>query len=217
MFITGSNNKEVLNIITKNWENDLAFSMDILGEATLSEEEALSYFNKYMTLMDELIQASKLWPQKDLLQKDSFGDIPSVNLSIKASSLFSQIKTSAWKYSKEQLKNRLRPLFQKAVRDFIFINLDMEQYHYKDLFLEIFKELLMEEELKNYPHFGIVIQTYLKDSFEDLKELVRFSEKRGQALTVRLVKGAYWDSEVLLARQKKLAYPCSHKKRRNRN
>ena len=212
MFITGSNNKEVLNIITKNWENDLAFSMDILGEATLSEEEALSYFNKYMTLMDELSQASKLWPQKDLLQKDSFGDIPSVNLSIKASSLFSQIKTSAWEYSKEQLKNKLRPLFQKAVRDFIFINLDMEQYHYKDLFLEIFKELLMEEELKNYPHFGIVIQTYLKDSFEDLKELARFSEKRGQTLTIRLVKGAYWDSEVLLARQKNWPIPVHTKK-----
>ena len=212
MFITGSNNKEALKIISKNWENNLAFSMDILGEATLSEDEAESYFKKYFTLMDKLTEASKLWPKRELLQKDSFGDLPSGNISIKASSLFSQIKVEAWEYSKEQIKNRLRPLFQKAVKNFIFINLDIEQYHYKDLFLEIFKELIMEEELKNYPHFGIVIQAYLKDSFKDLQDLTRFSEKRRQPITVRLVKGAYWDSEVLLAKQKNWPIPVYTKK-----
>ena len=207
MFITGSNVNEALKVISKNWEDNLAFSMDILGEATLSEKEAEAYFRQYLFLMDELVKASQSWPKRERLQQDSFGKIPSVNISIKASSLFSQIKTEAWEYSKAQLKNRLRPLFQKAVQDFVFINLDMEQYHYKDLFLEIFKELIVEEEFKNYPHFGIVVQAYLKDSLRDLKELAQFVEQRGQMITVRLVKGAYWDSEVLLARQKNWPVP----------
>ena len=212
MFITGSDIKEALKVISKNWENSLAFSMDILGEATLSEQEAESYCNQYFQLMDSLVSAQKSWPKKEILQQDSLGPIPSVNISIKASSLFSQIKVEAWEYSKERLKNRLRPLFQKAVKDFVFINLDMERYHYKDLFLEIFKELIMEEELKNYPHFGIVIQAYLKDSFEDLQALAQFAEKRGQMITVRLVKGAYWDSEVLLAKQRHWPIPVYTRK-----
>ena len=207
MFITGSNIEEALKVLSKNWENNLAFSMDILGEATLSEKEAESYFNQYFQLMDSLVKAGKNWPKKDILQQDAFGRIPAVNISIKASSLFSQIKVEAWEYSKEQIKKRLRPLFQKAIQDFIFINLDMEHYAFKDLFLEIFKELLMEEEFKNYPHFGIVMQAYLKESFKDLQGITQFSEKRGQALTVRLVKGAYWDSEVLLAKQKNWPIP----------
>ena len=207
MFITGSDMEEVLKIISKNWEKDLAFSMDILGEATLSEKEAEDYFHQYLSLMNHLVLARKFWPKKDLLQKDIFGPIPSVNVSIKLSALFSQIKLEAWDYSKEQIKKRLRPLFQKAIQDFIFINLDMEHYDHKDLFLEVFKEMLMEEEFKNYPHFGIVVQAYLKESFSDLQELSQFSEKRGQPITVRLVKGAYWDSEVLLARQKNWPIP----------
>lgn len=207
MFITGSNSKEALKIISKNWENNLAFSMDILGEATLSEKEAENYFKQYFELMDSLSAGQQSWSKKPILQEDSFGAIPSVNISVKASSLFSQIKTEAWEYSKEQIKNKLRPLFQKAVKDFVFINLDMEQYDHKDLFLEIFKELIMEEDLKNYPHFGVVIQAYLKDSLKDLQDLSRFVRQRGQMITVRLVKGAYWDTEVLLARQKNWPIP----------
>ena len=212
MFITGSNVQEALSLLSKNWERGLAFSMDILGEATLSEKEAEFYQKAYLDMMDQLISAQKTWPKQERLEQDSFGKIPAINISIKASSLFSQIKVEAWEYSKKHLKDSLRPLFQKAVQNFIFINLDMEYYKYKNLFLEIFKELLMEEELKNYPHFGIVIQAYLKDSFEDLKQLEKFSKKRGQKLTVRLVKGAYWDSEFLLARQKNWPIPVWTKK-----
>lgn len=212
LFIVGSNFEEALPVISKNWEDGLAFSMDILGEATLSELEAESYLNQYLQLMDKLTLERGNWPTKKNLQEDSFGPIPLVNISIKVSSLFSQIKTEAWTYSKVQIKNRLRPLFQKAVKNFIFINLDMEQYHYKDLFLEIFKELIMEEDLKHYAHFGIVIQAYLKDSLKDLKELSRFTEQRGQRITVRLVKGSYWDTEVLLARQNNWPIPVYTRK-----
>ena len=207
MFIAGSNTTEALQIISKNLNQGLAFSMDILGEATLSEQEAESYSTQYSLLMDSLLLARKKWPNKQRLEQDSMGPIPLVNISIKASSLFSQIKVEAWEYSKTQIKNKLRPLFQRAVKDFVFINVDMEKYHYKDLFLETFKELLMEEELKNYPHFGIVVQAYLKESFKDLQSLEQFAKDRGQKITVRLVKGAYWDSEVLLAKQKNWPLP----------
>ena len=210
MFITGADIESALNILLENWQKGFGFSMDILGEDTLSEKEAQGYFNQYLHLMDNLKGQS--WPEKNILQTDRLGKIPSVNISIKASSLFSQIKTEAWDYSKEGIKKRLRPLLQKAVRDFIFVNLDMEHYHHKDLFLEIFKDLLAEEDFKHYPHFGIALQTYLKDSPEDLRQLAGFAQKRNFPLTIRLVKGAYWDSETLLARQKDWPVPVYARK-----
>ena len=197
LFIAGADTPSALKVISENWEKNLAFTVDLLGEATLSEKEALFYQKSYLHLIKELSRQS--WPYNETLQNP--------NVSIKASALFSQIKEEAWLYSKTQIKDRLRPLFQQAISADVFINLDMEQYKYKDLYLEIFKELLMEEDFKAYPHFGIVIQAYLTDSLEDLKALIRFSERRGQKIQIRLVKGAYWDSEVLLARQKNWPIP----------
>ena len=212
MFITGSNPEESLQVIAKNWERGLAFSLDILGEETLSEKEAEAYFQAYLSAMEELKQAQKNWPYQKTLQRDGEGEIPSLNLSVKASALFSQVKVEAWGYSKEQIKKRLRPLFQKAVQEFFFINMDMEHYHHKDLCLEIFKELLMEEKFKNHPHFGIAVQAYLRESLDDLKGLIDFCKKRKQKITIRLVKGAYWDSEFLLSKQKNWPIPVYTKK-----
>lgn len=207
MFITGSDVPESLKVLKKNWENNLAFSMDILGEATLSEKEALYYSQQYLKMMSQISQQVKQWPHQKLLQKDKLGPIPACNISIKVSALFSQIKVEAWEDSKLQIKKKLRPIFQKAVKEFIFINIDMEHYEYKDLFLEIFKELLLEKDFKNYPHFGLVIQCYLKSSLKDIKDLELYAKQRGQVFTIRLVKGAYWDSEVLLAKQKDWPIP----------
>ena len=207
IFITGSKIEEAVKTIPKLREKNQSFSLDILGEATLSEKEADDYQSRYLNLMDALIAEREKWSPNDLTDKDQSGDIPSVNISIKISSLYHHIKEEAWEDSKTEIKKRIRPIFSKAVKNFIFINLDMEHYAYKDLFFEIFKELLVEEEFKNYPHFGIVLQAYLTDSFKDAEKLVQFSKKRGQIFSIRLVKGAYWDSEVLLAKQKNWAIP----------
>ena len=207
IFITGSTVKEALQTIQKIRSKNQNFSLDILGEATLSEKESQSYQSQYLELINTLDVLNKEWPFKKQLDEDSFGNIPKVNISVKVTSLYSQIKEEAWENSKEQLKNKIRPLFKKAIETFSFINLDMEQYKYKNLVLEIFKELLTEKDFKNYPHFGIVIQAYLKESFLDLEELIQLAKKRNVPFTVRLVKGAYWDSEVLLAQQKNWPIP----------
>ena len=60
-----------------------------------------------------------------------------------------------------------------------FINLDMEQYAYKDLTLELFKSLLSEPEFADYPHAGVVIQAYLRDAEEDTTALCKWAKKRG--------------------------------------
>ena len=207
IFIAGAAITDVLKILSQMRKNRQLFSIDILGEATLSEKEAFEYQSKYLTLMDKLIEERKKWPTDEDLDRDSLGPIPSVNISVKASALSSLIRSQAWEFSKTELKNRLRPIFKKAVENFIFINLDAEFYQHKTLYSEVFKELLSEPDFKSYPHFGIVLQAYLKESFKDLQDWKSFCQNRGCPVTIRLVRGAYWDSEVILAKQKNWPIP----------
>lgn len=207
MFITGETPDEALAVLKKARKNKICFTVDLLGEACLSEAEALDYQKKYMDLLTWLAKDASNWDHIPLIDEDHKGPIPRVNVSVKLSSLYSQIDVKAWNKSKERVKERLRPIYKLAMERNVFINLDMEQYELKDFTIEVFKELLMEPEFKAYPHWGCVIQAYLRDSLADVKDLIAFSKSRGVPFTVRLVKGAYWDFETVHAQQTGWAVP----------
>ncbi|AHZ86464.1 L-glutamate gamma-semialdehyde dehydrogenase [Bdellovibrio bacteriovorus] len=202
MFITGESPDEALPVLKKARKNKMTFTVDILGEATLSEKEAQDYSNKYMELVTWLAKDAEKWDEVPQIDRDHEGALPKVNVSVKMTALYSQIKDAAWDESKKILKDRLRPVFRLGMEKGVFVNLDMEQYSVKHLTLEVFTELINEPEFKNYKFFGIVIQAYLRDSFEDVKSLTEFAQKRGTPFWVRLVKGAYWDYETIEAEQR---------------
>lgn len=201
MFITGESPKEALPVLKKSRKNGLCFTVDLLGESTLSEPEAKEYETRYLELIEDLSKDAESWGHNPVLDEDDRGPLPKVNISVKLTALYSQIELAAWDESKAILKERLRTIFQRAVAKNVFVNIDMEQYAYKDLTLEVFKELAEEAEFKSYPHFGIVVQAYLRDSLKDVQSLVNWAKNRGAPVTVRLVKGAYWDYEVIHAQQ----------------
>ncbi len=204
IFITADKPEKALPLFQKIRKKNIAFTVDLLGEATLSEKEADSYYKRYIDLMDILSKES--WSYNSLLDEDDQGRIPALNISIKLTSLYSQINEKAWSHTIEVFKERLRPLLRRAIKEFIFINIDMESYEHKDLILQTFKEIIQEKEFISYPHFGIVIQAYLRDSRNDIDGLIDVSQKRKTPFSVRLVKGAYWDQEIILAQQKN--WPC---------
>ncbi len=201
LFITGETPKEAIQKLNKNRKKNWTFTVDLLGEATLSEPEAKEYKERYLDLIKKLHTESKNWEYNSLLDENHLGKIPLVNVSVKLSSLYSQIKIAAWEETKATLVECLKPIFRTAQKLGVFINIDMEHYEYKNLTLEVFKELIMLDEFKQYPHWGIVIQTYLRDSYEDCLMLIDFSKKRATPFTIRLVKGAYWDFEIIHAKQ----------------
>ncbi|MGZ3770865.1 MAG: L-glutamate gamma-semialdehyde dehydrogenase [Bdellovibrio sp.] len=202
MFITGETPDEALPVLKKARKNKMTFTVDILGEATLSEKEAQEYTHKYMELVTWLAKDAQNWDEVSLIDRDHEGTLPKVNVSVKMTALYSQIKDLAWDESKKILKDRMRPVFRLGMEKGVFINLDMEQYSVKHLTLEVFTELINEPEFKNYKFFGVVIQAYLRDSFEDVKALTEFAQKRGTPFWIRLVKGAYWDYETIEAEQR---------------
>lgn len=213
MFITGESPREALPTLRRARKNNLCFTVDLLGEATLSEKEAFDYQGRYIELIEWLSKDMNAWPDQPLLDQDAMGPIPKVNISVKLTALYSQVSAKAWDHSVNTLKERLRPIFLLAREKMAFVNIDMEQYDHKDLTLQVFRDLIMEKDFKDYPHWGIVIQAYLRDSFLDVQALVKLAHERGVPFTVRLVKGAYWDFETLTAQQRNWNIPVYQNKK----
>jgi RHH-type transcriptional regulator, proline utilization regulon repressor / proline dehydrogenase / delta 1-pyrroline-5-carboxylate dehydrogenase len=213
MFITGESPATALTALRKARKNKICFTADLLGEATLSESEALDYQRRYLELIEALAKDARSWSPEPQIDTDELGPIPKVNVSVKVTSLYSQIDPAAWQQSLDKCKERIRPILQIAKSNDVFINLDMEQYAFKGFTLELFKSLAMEPEFRNWRSMGVVIQAYLRDSLKDVEDLVNFAKQRGTPFTVRLVKGAYWDFETIHAGQNNWPNPVYTVKR----
>ena len=206
-FILARDATEAVPYLHAMRERLTAFTVDLLGETVLSEREAEAYAARYLELIKVLAHAAARWPKISTLDRDDRGPIPAVNISVKISALFSQIKPEAPANSIEQLSRRLRPLLRLAKAQHVFINLDMEMHSLKELTLRLFQSTFTEQEFRDYPHVGIAVQAYLRETPEDLERLIEWSGQRGTPVTVRLVKGAYWDTELIMARQRRWPSP----------
>src|SRR5438094_597541 len=192
-FIAGRNPHEVIATLRKRRAQKIGFTVDVLGEAVVSEAEADEHAAFYGDLLEKLTRETRDWT--DPLEKNA--DLfPIVNLSVKISALYSQITPDAPAEAIAHVSTKLRPLLNHARDLGAVINIDMESYALKNTTLQLFKAILTEPEFKDWPHAGIVIQAYLRDSEADLLDLIEWGRTRGTRFAVRLVKGAYWDYET---------------------
>ncbi|MFH1416394.1 MAG: 2-oxoacid:acceptor oxidoreductase subunit alpha, partial [Elusimicrobiota bacterium] len=182
-FFAGVTEKEVGKAITKSASKGLKHTIDVLGEAVLSKEEADEYVDTYI---------NKLLSSEGLRGKLE-------NVSVKLTSLYSEFNPMDFEGTKAAVKTRLKEIVEKAKEAGVFVNIDIEQYDYKDITIEIFKEMILEDEGLNMNNFGIAIQAYLEDSYEDVSDLVDFAKINNRTFTLRLVKGAYWEYENLIS------------------
>lgn len=205
-FIAGESVEEVLQSVARRRKQGLAFTLDLLGEAVVSETEANSYQQQYLDLITGLAPRVNDWPENTTLDRDDTGWIPRCNVSLKLSALDSQFKPIDPEGTSERVKERLRPILRAAREHDAFVNIDMEHYAYKDLTLQIFQEVFNEDEFRDWPDCGIVVQAYLPEAHNDLEELLTWVKERGTPVWVRLVKGAYWDYETVVAEYR--GWPC---------
>jgi RHH-type proline utilization regulon transcriptional repressor/proline dehydrogenase/delta 1-pyrroline-5-carboxylate dehydrogenase len=212
-FIAGNDAAETLRAISQLRRQTLAFTVDLLGEATVTEAEAREYQDYYLRLIDGMCPAVNSWPEIPQIDRDPSGPLPRGNFSIKLSSLYSQFDPIDPEATGRIVRERLRPILRAARRHRGFVNFDMEQYAFKDLTLRIFWDILDEEEFRDWPDVGIAIQAYLRDTESDLEELYRWAERRGTPVWVRLIKGAYWDYETVIAEQMDWPVPVFTRKR----
>jgi len=201
-YIAGENIKQITKTVERLRKDKMAFTIDLLGEAVITEAEAQSYLNRYLELMEQLTQVAKTWTPVPAIDQADGEELPRVQVSVKLTAFYSQFDPLDAQGSQARVSDRIRLLLRRAKELGAAVHFDMEQYEYKDLTLSILKQLLMEEEFRSRTDIGITLQAYLRDSQQDLQDLVDWAKNRGYPVTVRLVKGAYWDQETIKAVQK---------------
>ncbi|HKP04007.1 MAG TPA: L-glutamate gamma-semialdehyde dehydrogenase [Chthoniobacterales bacterium] len=197
-FIAGRDPDDVMKTLRKRRGEKIGFTVDLLGEAVVSEHETDEYAARCLALVEGLSAQTQGW--RDPLGKNT-ELFPVVNVSVKISALYSQMNPADPEDAIAHLAPKLRPILRRARELGAFINFDMESYAHKNTTLELFRTLFMEPEFRDWPHAGIVIQAYLRDAEPDLRNLIEWGRQRGTRFTVRLVKGAYWDYEKIKAAQ----------------
>jgi RHH-type proline utilization regulon transcriptional repressor/proline dehydrogenase/delta 1-pyrroline-5-carboxylate dehydrogenase len=201
-FIIGENAKDALNVLTKLRKNNFGFTVDILGEASVSAKEAEQYQLSYLDLLDTLKKEEKKWTSLgDTTAALDWGHAARVYISVKPSSLYSQTNPADFDGSVQAISDRFKPILFAAKEMGAFVRIDMEQYKYKDITVEVFRKLRSSPEFRNYSNFGLVLQSYVRDTDEDLDDLLGWARKEGLPFSIRLVKGAYWDYEAVIAEQ----------------
>jgi RHH-type proline utilization regulon transcriptional repressor/proline dehydrogenase/delta 1-pyrroline-5-carboxylate dehydrogenase len=213
-FIIGDNAKTALNNLEKLRGNGFAFVIDLLGEATISEDESEFHYLTYLELLDALEKKQTHWKplsQKEIVNNKPIKDwdyYPKTQIAIKVSALYSQIKAVDFENSVQAILQRLEPIYEKVIDMEGSLSLDMEAFGYKDMILEVYKRLRSNPKFAHYPHLGIVLQAYLRCTDQDLDDLLTWAKNKNLPIEIRLVKGAYWDYETGVASQNNWAPSC---------
>ncbi len=202
-FIVGETPRAAVRPIRHLWEHGAAVSLDLLGEATVTQPEADRYAARCLDALETLAAAAPRWPDKPLLESDSLGPVPRVNVSVKVSALSPLLRPEAPEVGRDDAARRMRPLLLRAKELGAHLHIDMESVDTLEATLQLVFDLLEDPELRDGPSTGIVLQAYLRESPEQLDQVIAWARAahREPPLVVRLVKGAYWDHEVVAARQ----------------
>ena len=168
-------------------------SFDLLGEAVLSEREAEAYLARYLQLIGQLAAdpaAGELTP----------GGVFALQVSLKLSSLTSHFSPVDPEGTIARVRPPLEAIVEAADRAGVGVTVDMEQFEYRDLTWELFTRTFARgERFGGWRGAGIVLQAYLREADAHADALVAFARARGVPYQVRLVKGAYWDYETIVA------------------
>src|SRR5215210_620507 len=202
-FIVGETPSAALGTIRSQWKGGIATSLDLLGEATVTQAEADRYSARCREALETVSDDAARWPSRPVLEEDSVGPLPRVNVSVKVSALTPLMRPEAPAVGRDDAARRLRPLLRLARELNAHLHVDMESLDTLEATMALFFELLDEEEFRRGPSVGLVLQAYLRESPAQLDRILDWARATGRTppLVIRLVKGAYWDHEVVEARR----------------
>src|SRR5476649_2907 len=201
-FVTGETIAEALANARKHEEKGFRYSYDMLGEAALTEKDAQAYLLSYQQAIHAIGKAS-----------NGRGIYEGPGISIKLSALHPRYSRAQYERVMEELYPRLLSLTLLARSYDIGINIDAEEADRLEISLDLLEKLCFEPELAGWNGIGFVIQAYQKRCPMVIDYLTGLAQRSRRRLMVRLVKGAYWDSEIKRAQVDGLAgYPVLTRK-----
>ncbi len=187
LFIGARNETEALEKFRLYARENLRLSIDLLGEKTTHEAEADAYEARYRELITALGKEKK---GRDFQ-----------NISVKLSALEPQFYPLAREKVIRRTGERLKRLLRLAKENDVFVHVDMEDFETRDLTLDVVDSVLLDEEFRSGLSVGVVLQAYLRDASECCDRMLALSRLLSTPLTIRLVRGAYWDSEIMKSRE----------------
>jgi RHH-type proline utilization regulon transcriptional repressor/proline dehydrogenase/delta 1-pyrroline-5-carboxylate dehydrogenase len=189
-FMGGRDLRQARHTIAGLRRRGMGFTLDLLGEAVVSEAEAQRYQQAYLDLLQGLPPGG-----------GGANETRRPQISLKLSALYSQWNPLDPDGSVAAIAARLRPILSTARVRQIGVTVDMEQYDFRHIVMRCFMSVLNEPEFRDWADAGIAVQAYLQEARDDLRQLIDWAERRGTPVHIRLVRGAYWDYETVIARQ----------------
>ena len=184
-FVLGETINDALERSRPEQQRGYTYSYDMLGEAAVSADDAQAFFDAYQATIHTLGESS---PGADI--RDNPG------ISIKLSALHPRYEVGQRNRVMTELVSRTLELTLQARQANIGLNIDAEESERLDLSLDVIEAVLSDERLAGWHGFGVVVQAYGKRVSPVLDWLYALASKLDRKIMVRLVKGAYWDSEI---------------------
>ncbi|CAV25207.1 bifunctional proline dehydrogenase/L-glutamate gamma-semialdehyde dehydrogenase PutA [Vibrio atlanticus] len=178
-------------------DKGFTYSYDMLGEAALTTADANKYFKDYLMAIEAVGRDNYVSPQSKVSSKSS----PAPSVSIKLSALHPRYEVANEERVLTELCDTLEQLLRRAVELDVAITIDAEEADRLELSLKLFEKLYRTDLVKGWGKFGLVIQAYSKRALPVLVWLNRLAKEQGDLIPLRLVKGAYWDSEIKWSQQ----------------
>ena len=199
-FVMGRNIKEAIKRSGKKGFKDYRYSYDMLGEAALTQEDADRYFTAYMSSIDSIADANK---------KRHINDASSI--SIKLSALHPRYEVSNVNRVVNELAPKVLEIANHAKTLNVAVTIDAEEADRLEISLKIFAAVYSQ--LNEYQGFGLVVQAYQKRAVKVLEWLADLYDQHQRLIPIRLVKGAYWDTEIKRGQEQGLEnYPVFTRK-----
>ncbi len=183
-FVIGEDIEQAVKA-SKSSTSDFLYSFDMLGEAAITLEASQYYFSSYKHAIETIGKNSD--PTINIYDQNS--------VSIKLSALHPRYSYMQ-PHGVQSVYTSLKELVLLAKHYNIGINIDAEETDRLDISLDLFTQLCHEPQIKGWNGLGFVVQAYQKRSYFVLDYLIHLAEKTNTRLMIRLVKGAYWDSEI---------------------
>lgn len=182
-------------------EKGYTYSFDMLGEAALTQSDAHKYFKDYIVAIESVGRATTI------------AGSPDPTVSIKLSALHPRYEMANKARVMGEMCDSVLKLLERARELDVGITIDAEEADRLELSLMLFEKLYRSDIVKGWGKFGIVVQAYSKRALPVLVWLTALAKEQGDMIPLRLVKGAYWDTELKISQQLGFArYPVFTRK-----
>ncbi len=200
-FVLGQTIEDAVGRGETSYKNGYSYSFDMLGEGARTMPAAATYFDSYSNALDNIASAVN----------DNYSG--KLGLSVKLSALYPRYEYNKRDECIDYLTNKVLELAKKAKAHNLMLTIDAEETYRLELSLEIFKRLCEHDNLKGWNGLGLAVQAYQKRAYDVVNFILDLAKRTNRVIPIRLVKGAYWDTEIKYAQVQGLEdYPVFTRK-----